>query len=626
MNKLGFAIKLANQGASNAIECNGGKWTNRVVDIRDYLKLFDGLQGTDNTVTFFSFDEGGCFITLLRAIPGRIGDFLSGWIYIPNNIEVSGEDVENTYRYVKSILSQSNLSDQKREIEDFFAKSYPKKEYPYQYTPSKGELYGVRFLGRYSFKEILGEYRYQPYYAKYKAVFLLDKNEDVEIVNEVRKQFNDLTDIEISKTAILIPPAQNDLKRLGNGTQILLPNEIIFNAPLVVNWGSEQTFILSRKGFENITFVVPVSSEKQNVWPNKDVVWKKQITLSMFSVLNGNNEAIADGFKIEVNNSEVKYAGVLLSEEECKYANVKVTSNKYEAYEKVYNLLVDGPHKIILHRKMRTEETQIVLSNGELAEIAIKSKDMPSDLNDLLTGYDYHKGRLGLNPWYVWKQRLFGFVAAVITALLITLYLAFDAWLDTHEFRLGIPPWERKTEVSATANNATGNEDVNSNNEQSETEPEDEFSLENAIKYLDENDVWSKSEMEKYPDLNGLYDDMNNFELIKLLSEWAEKLSRSDKFHAVCEAAQNNVNNSWNPKQGKCNPTYNQPGDPKIKISNYINWLSKDQTPPSSVSENPSGGFHPSGHTTGGGRAVTSSSGDKNKPGTSTNGQQNGGL
>ena len=54
MNKLGFAIKLASQGAGNAIECNKGQWINKVVDIREYLKLFNGLQGTDNIVTFMS--------------------------------------------------------------------------------------------------------------------------------------------------------------------------------------------------------------------------------------------------------------------------------------------------------------------------------------------------------------------------------------------------------------------------------------------------------------------------------------------------------------------------------------------------------------------------------------------
>ena len=49
-------LLLASQGAGNAIECNKGQWTNKVVDICEYLKLFNGLQGTDNIVTFMSFD------------------------------------------------------------------------------------------------------------------------------------------------------------------------------------------------------------------------------------------------------------------------------------------------------------------------------------------------------------------------------------------------------------------------------------------------------------------------------------------------------------------------------------------------------------------------------------------
>ncbi len=622
MEKLGFAIKLANQGASNAIVCNGGKWISRVVDIREYLKLFDGLKGTDNTVTFFSFDEGGCLLTLLRAIPGRAGDFLSGWIYIPHNIEVSGEDVENTYRFVKGILSQSNLADQKGEIEGFFAKSYQLKEYPFQYTPSKGDSYGFRFIGRYSFKEILGENRYQPYYSKYKAVFLLDKNEDVEIVNEEEKHFEDLTGNDIVKTAVILPPAADNLKRLGNGVQILAPNRNIFKAPLIVYLGSELTFILSREGFEDITFVVSVSSDQQTVWPKKDVVWKKKITSSMFSVLDGNNEKIENGLIIKVNGNDVNYGGVILSEEECKQAKVTISSNDYQAYENVHSLLKE-PCQIVLHRIVKEKGAEIVLSNGEKALFTIKSQDLPSENSPLLTGYcEYSDGLYGLDPWYVWKQRLYGFATAVITAFLIGLYLSFDAWHDTHEFRWGIPPWEKKTEEQATANTETSNEDNNSNSEQSEPETKDEFSLENAIKYLDENEVWSKPEMDKYPDLVGLYEDLNNFELSRLSHDWANKLTSCQNYRQISSAAEKAYNNMWNPKQGNCDPTYNPPGDEKIKISNYINWLSKDQTPPAPVMENPSVGLNPGGHTTGGGKAANPFSGNNNEPNPSKNNQR----
>ena len=91
MNKLGFAIKIANEGVRSIIECNKGEWSNKVVDIREYLKFFSGLQGTSNAVMFMSFDKSGCFLTVFRSIPGRVGDFSSAWIYIPNSIKIEAE-------------------------------------------------------------------------------------------------------------------------------------------------------------------------------------------------------------------------------------------------------------------------------------------------------------------------------------------------------------------------------------------------------------------------------------------------------------------------------------------------------------------------------------------------------
>lgn len=175
MNKLGFVIRLASQGAGNAIECNKGQWTNKVVDICEYLKLFNGLQGTDNIVTFMSFDEGGCFLTQFRAISGRLGDFLSGWIYIPNTIDISGSDVLDAYNFVRRILRESNLNDLKESINDFFSKEYPLNNYSTQYAPSNGEKFGVRFIGYYTMKEILDD-RYQSYYCDCKAISLVSLN------------------------------------------------------------------------------------------------------------------------------------------------------------------------------------------------------------------------------------------------------------------------------------------------------------------------------------------------------------------------------------------------------------------------------------------------------------------
>lgn len=583
MNKLGFAIKLASLGAGNAIECNKGQWTNKVVDIREYLKLFNGLQGTDNIVTFMSFDENGCFLTQLRSISGRVGDFLSGWIYIPNTIDATGEEIMSAYNYVRNILSQSNLSDLKDDIESFFSREYPSKEVAAKYVASRGQLYGVRFLGHYTLKEIVGEHRYQPYYNAYKAVFLLNKEEEVSITKEAANFFKDLTDKDIVKTSILEPPTNISLQTLGRGTIIHTIDGSDFNQPLLVNIGSKIPLILYRKGFENMKYEVNVTSERQVIdLSNVKITWMKKLSASMFNVSNRKHEKIGKDLRISVNNRDITFQDVQFSEKDCQDALVKVSAPDFETFEEKRNLL-NGEFDITLNRKVKQVQANVELSNGSHGEMTIKSKSLPSNYKSPLKGYkfdeDYHGNKvLKLSLLFVWKQRFWGFLVA---AMLIIAYIVFDAWIDTHHFKFGLPPWEenRPTQQDTSYNSNVHDDYQNGNQDELEQNDSEDTSLDAAIKYLDNSSTWSKTDMEKYPDLKGLYDDMNNFNLSKLLNDWHSKLSSSQRFLKVCESAQKTYNNGWNPKQGSHTPTYNKTDDEQIRITNYINWLDKDQTP-----------------------------------------------
>ena len=539
MNKLGFAIKLASQGAGNAIECNKGQWTNKVVDIREYLKLFNGLQGTDNIVTFMSFDEGGCFLTQLRAISGRVGDFLSGWIYIPNTIDVSGEDVMNTYNYVRNILSQSNLSDLKEDIESFFSKEYPLKEVAAQYVASKGQLYGIRFLGHYTLKEIVGEHRYQPYYSDYKAVFLLNKEEEVTITKEAANSFRNLTDKDIVKTSILVPPANASLQTLGRGTKIHTIDGSDFNQPLLVNVGSKVPLILSRIGFENMKLEVNVTSERQDVdLSNVKITWMKKISASMFTVRNSKQEKIDKGVSISVNDRDITFQDVLVSEEDCSQALVKVSAPDYEVFEQRSSLLIDNLH-ITLTRKVKQTQTVVELSNGSYGEMTIESKHLPSNYDSPLKGYefgeDYHGNKvLKLSSWFVWKQRLWGFFATLTAVILIIAYTAFDTWIDTHHFKFGLPPWEEDRPAQTwqqNANNGTDEIEVTDTNTQ----------VNQAIlNYLNQNVQWTKVKLDQDASTNGLYDMINNYRFSDILNV---RIDNCDKIDKIKEVSQRMIDN-----------------------------------------------------------------------------------
>lgn len=61
---------------------------------------------------------------------------------------------------------------------------------------------------------------------------------------------------------------------------------------------------------------------------------------------------------------------------------------------------------------------------------------------------------------------------------------------------------------------------------------EPSYSLNDAITYLDNHEVWERSEMEKYDDLRGLFDDMNNFKYKSVVNNYSQ-LEHSTNFREL---------------------------------------------------------------------------------------------
>lgn len=563
MNKLGFAIKLASQGAGNAIECNKGQWINKVVDIREYLKLFNGLQGTDNIVTFMSFDEGGCFLTQLRAISGRVGDFLSGWIYIPNTIEASGEDIMNTYNYVRNILFQSNLNDYISDIESFFSKEYPKKDYAASYVPSSGEEFGVRFNDMYySMKEILDTDRYQPYYSKYKAIFLLDKDGEVEISKEQVAKFKDLTKLNIDKTCIFKAPSPEEVRLLGRGTKIVFHNNQEFKSPVLTRKGDKVQLFAIRDGFEPVELpIVTIQEDGQVMSINPQTVkWYKKIKPSMFAVCNRKREKIEKGVRISINGTDVTYQEVLISEEDCRQAIVKVSAPNYEPFEYQRNLLLNEYSEITLNRKVKSCLTTIELVNGKHAKMTLESEYLPSKYDSPLKGYEFEEKYPGdkvlrMSSWFVWKQRLWGFLGALAAVMLMVACVAFDAWIDTHHFKFGLPPWEEDKPAQTYQQNT--NNDVE---EAEVTETNDQQVNQKILDYLNQNDQWAKEQLDQDPMTRGLYDMINNYRFSDIMNV---NIENCDKINKIKKISQKMIDKGFS-----LSGSYSQDGT--ITIPNWI--------------------------------------------------------
>lgn len=542
MNKLGFAIKIASEGVRTIIECNRGQWSSKVVDIREYLNLFTGLQGTDNVVTFMSFDESGCFLTLLRAIPGRAGDFSSGWIYIPNEIEIPTESIENTYRFVADLLSESDLTERKNQIEDFFAQEYKQKEIRIKYTPSKynGKFGFMYFGGDYTYREIL-EYGYQSCYSKYQAIFLLEENGMVEIANGQTLNFDDLMSIPLKKQCILKAPSHKELESLGRGVKIKSQNGTEFTSPKVVYKGDTERYTLNREGFESIDLPPLVIQDEIQTLPidtgYRDK-WQKKITEDMFNVENNKGELI-ENYQVKINGCAVSPNGILMTEKDCYNAKVEISAAGFETKEAtINNLLNKSERSFQLKRKTQKIEYDVKMSNGKIGKMTLSSQNLPKNKwprkSYPLKWHYLDKSEVKPSPVvYIFIVAAF-IIGAALGGVIVWL------WLTTKNPSIG-------QETTAT--------------EVQQSSPKEEMT---AKEYLSNNGTWKKSEMEKYPELKGLFDDLNSFNRNEIIQKWKSR-QLGEKMEEVVKLAEKASNNKDNPS---LKPTF--ANGEEIVVKKYI--------------------------------------------------------
>lgn len=546
MNKLGFAIKVVSDGVYEPLVCNKGSWFKKVIDPRHYLRMFSGLVGTENVVTAMSFSEYGCYIMLLRDIPGHAGDCLSAWLFVPCNIDIDDEQVMRAYHYAKSILAQSSIEAIENEAHDFFDKEYPVKSYCSQYTPSIGEKLGLRFVnGEGELSELLGKKRYQEYYSQFKAVFILDRNAEIQVNAEGAPFFGDLTKQPLEEYCVLVPPTASELSVMGQGAKVVFRNGKTFDSPLFVKKGSRVELYARRDSFEDVA-LKPITIDTDVVpFPHVGYLnWKKTISKSFFDIRNHDGKKV-EADKIIVVGYDVVQQQVSLPEEECRHAKVQISAFKYEPWEATIDFINhQEKQKITLHRAEGQANYAIILANGKEAEMTLKSKYFDGLGESPLEGYSCEGRTLYASFGYKIKYWLYGLLSAIVLAILIAGFTVFDSYLDNKEFQFGWPPIVEKKVIPL---------------DDAEVEIPDSIG---AITYLNEHEKWSKAVMDTLPELPaGMYDCLKQYRFEDLT-----KMSIDcEQFNKIKEVALKAIENGV-----QMSDDYNDSPDSTITIKNWI--------------------------------------------------------
>ncbi len=581
MSKIGIAIKITSAGSGQPIAINGGDWAKRVIDVRDILKHIPSMVSDHSKIiVFVSFTEDACLLTVARTVSGRSWDNVAGWIHIPSNLIITGQEVNSVISKVKKLISATELPDD-AELKALFGKEYETKSISARYEASKKDgKFAKRDTVIYSLEELLGENRYQSYYSEYNAIFLTS---DIDAVIDAE----DVSSKKLSALITLIPPTTREIQdKLGRFVTLQLSSRQVFNDAILLNKGQTITLLAERDGYEPISFMVTAETDGQ-VCVLPKAVWRKKISTANFDVKSESSKDLNDRVKISVNDVDITTRPYVFSEDECENAYVVITANGYDTFKSKVRLLGNNRLSIVLDRKIEEFRKKIHLKNGSTGEISIAGKGI-NRYESPIKGYIENDGYLEYMPGNVWLQRLIGFGVAVALWLIVL----FIGWWNSVEFQTSPDfPWieavskeAKRTTIETQSQNAIDNRQNVENTDNiivDQTSPIDHRA---AINYLDSHDVWEKSELEKYPDLQGLFDDLNNMETYELGYTWKEKLKESSNFNKVAKVAKKNFDKGWNPKQGPHNPTFNtSPEDYKINLTNYTNWLDRDQTPKTST-------------------------------------------
>ena len=581
--KIGFAINSIQGGAGEpwTTGLDDKKWTKGVVDPRELLRFWDIPE--DKCIKFMTFGQEGTYYVWANNSSTRGGsDSLSKWIYIPNGVKISGKEI-------LEYESKAKEEERSEVLEKLFATEFPcesdgnsihvansndKKKYAVRYYDTEDQL-----------ADIIGEKRFQQYYSDYKVIFLIDRQSGIKVGEGA--VVDDLTDRPMMERIIVYRPYSDDIeKKFGLVPELFLGDELLTDdREFPAYKGQLIDIVAKRKGFNDVSCQIKADEDKKccSFVSTGKCIWYKHITKDSFQVDDAENnpegivKTVPVGeLNIYINGQLIKEEGVTLTEKECEDCTIVVEelqdkslkrTLKYKPFKKKNEniLLAEGKkYPIHLEKKLNCFEYKIQLSNKEEATLVIHSKNGGLNEKAPFCAYVVDKDpfsmrskekMLVLNSFYLLKLIMIGFGIGVVVASIVFFTLFYHGKVDDTVNVIN------KDSDSVTVTNLYSN---------------DAYSLDAAIKYLDSHKSWNRDSMERYDDLKGLFDAMNDFRLSTVIDDYS-RLKQSKNYATLVKTAQKNIRNGWNPNTGTHNPQYNQVGDKEISYTNYINWIDQDR-------------------------------------------------
>lgn len=351
-NVLGLKIAKVSGGASDALTINEGNWCRYLRDIRTDLDNIENFVGQSSAVILTG--TGTSFLLMvISQIGGRGGDNINGWINVPCNLNISGQQLEAVVEAVRKELMKNMRDDYA--LKELFSKQYDTDPVKRPMFESSGDKVAYRLYGRgtnYNLDELLGE-MYQPYYHGYKCVYFIDAGSSARI-----KVGDDLSNRELLPQ-IRIGPLQAN----GDGFEPYI-HGAPFTTPIYVTKGDEITIVWKKKGYADIKHSHVIESNKTELDYPEFSEYERIIFYDGFTIQDEEGKQVPE-YRLYINGTELlKGDKIQVSESKVHESNVKVIAEGYEECDEskdlsrqcrislrkkyyIYKLVVPAEHKDI---------------------------------------------------------------------------------------------------------------------------------------------------------------------------------------------------------------------------------------------------------------------------------------
>lgn len=500
-NKLGLKIVRINQGYTDLLEINGDqKWTKNVWDIRKDLENIDNLDGSSAVLMLTSIDTGH-MLTVASLIEGRITDCISAWIHIPATISISGKELVELVESAKKEILANERNDEK--LRQLFSKEYELAPATKIAGGSIGEKCAYRYYGqkaKYTLAELLKD-MCQSYYKNYKSIFLLDNSSNLRCLSE-----DNLSEQKVYSMIIVKSPGvvESFVPHIGGqpfeGQMYVVEGEII-----KIEW--------RRNGYLPIQTETTVRQDMRYSVPTPNQ-YIRVIPFDTIKVVDEWGQSIRE-YEVYVEKKLIEHGRpIAISESKINNVWIEVYAEGFEPIRGNVNF-TKPVVKIQLQKETYAYEFMLPLKNDE-GYYPIKISGNRKLKNSPVKGYVTEGGYVTRNDknYLRFKPLSRKFWITCLICSIIVLLLGVCGGYALNDFIGGKADNQevsKLTKENADLKNRIKElEKRNYNYAPKGSESNsDEKSVDAAISYIDHNNVWNRTEMEKHEPLKGLWDAMN---------------------------------------------------------------------------------------------------------------------